>query len=158
MAFKFVIDCNSGKLVTWLRMMGYDAVMFTGDDDRQMVSLAFHENRVILTRDTQVMKFGLVTGGKVKAVYITSENPEAQVRQVVQSLHLDTRSGLFTRCMECNRLLETRTKEQVAGCVPPQVFATRTEYLECPGCGRIYWKGSHWEHMVKRMERVEGNI
>lgn len=155
MRFKFIVDYNSGGLVKLLRMMGYDTVLFTAADDRQMVSIALKESRVILTRDTQIMNFGLVTSGRVKALYIISEQPEEQIKQVVRELHLDTRSGLFTFCLECNRLLEPRTKEEVRGRVPPYVFKTQEQYLECPNCGRIYWRGTHWEHMIKKLERIE---
>ncbi len=152
---KFIVDYNAGKLVKWLRMMGYDAVLFTDEDDRQMVSIALNEGRTILTRDTQIMNFGLVTGGRIKAVYIISEDPFEQIKQVVDALHLDTRSGLFSRCMECNRPLESRTKEQVRGRVPEHVFETQEQYLECPQCHRIYWKGTHWEHMMQKLEQME---
>ncbi len=152
---KFIVDYNAGGLVKWLRMMGYDTVLFTAEDDRQMVSLALNEGRVILTRDTQIINFGLVTGGRIKAVYIISENPAEQIKQVVDTLRLDTRSKLFTLCMECNRALEPRTKEQVRGLVPPHVFETQEQFLECPNCHRIYWKGTHWEHMMRKLENME---
>ena len=152
---KFIVDFNAGKLVTWLRMMGYDSALFTGGDDRRMVKIALNEGRTILTRDTQVMNFGVVENGKVKAVYIISEDPEAQIRQVVETLHLDTRTGLFSLCLECNRPLVERTKEQVQGRVPPHVFEIQEQYFECPSCQRIYWKGTHWEHMMQKLEKIE---
>lgn len=156
-AMKFIVDYNSGGLVKWLRMLGYDTVLFTAEDDRQMIRTALREDRVILTRDTQVMKFGLITSGKVQALYIISEQPEEQIRQVVKEFQLDTRSGLFTLCLECNRRLEPKTKEEVRGRVPPYVFKTQEQYLECPNCGRIYWRGTHWGHMMKKLGEVEGS-
>ncbi len=152
---KFIVDNNAGKLVTWLRMLGYDTLFFTGADDRQMVSIALKEGRIILTQDTQVMNFGTVASGKVKAVYIISEEPESQIKQVIETLHLDTRSGLFSLCLECNRPLEARTKEQVRGRVPPHVFETLYQFMECPKCRRIYWKGTHWEDMVRKLGKIE---
>jgi uncharacterized protein len=152
---KFIVDYNSGKLVTWLRMMGYDSALFTGGDDSRMVKIALNEGRTILTRDNQVMNFGVVANGKVKAVYIMSEDPEAQIKQVVESLHLDTRSGLFSLCLECNRPVNERTKEQVRGRVPPHAFETQEQYFECPSCKRIYWKGTHWENMLQKLEKIE---
>ena len=55
---KFIVDHNVGKLTKWLRMMGYDTLFFDGEDDWQMVRTALAEGRVILTRDTQIMRYG----------------------------------------------------------------------------------------------------
>lgn len=152
---KFIVDHNVGKLVKWLRMMGYDTLFFTGEDDWQMVITALSEGRVILTRDTQIMKRGVVVGGRVKAVLIESDRPEEQVRQVVDTLGIDYSSGLFTLCLECNRPLEKRAVEQVKDRVPPYVFRTHDDYMECPACCRIYWKGTHWQAMIKKLERLK---
>ncbi len=152
---KFIVDNNAGKLVTWLRMLGYDTLFFTGADDRQMVSIALKEGRIILTQDTQVMNFGTVANGRVKAVYIISGEPESQIKQVIEALHLDTRSGLFSLCLKCNQPLKARTKEQVQGRVPPHVFETQDKFVECSKCRRIYWKGTHWEDMVRKLEKIK---
>jgi uncharacterized protein len=151
---KFIVDNNAGKLVKWLRMMGYDTAFFNGTDDWQMVMIALKEDRVILTRDTQILKRGVIASGRVKALFIQSDNQEEQVRQVVETFHLDTESGLFTICLEDNGPLEVKTKAQVEGRVPPYVFSTQEKYMECPVCHRIYWKGTHWQAMMKKMGRV----
>lgn len=151
---KFIVDHNAGKLVKWLRMLGYDTLFFTGEDDWEMVITALKEERVILTRDTEIMRRGVVASGRVKAVLVASDTAEEQVAQVVETLDLDCRSGLFTRCMECNTLLEERTGEEVKDRVPPYVYRTQEEYRECPSCRRIYWKGTHWQAMNKKLEKI----
>ena len=154
---KFVVDHNVGKLVKWLRMMGYDTLFFTGDDDWQMVMTSLNESRVILTRDTQIMRRGVVAGGRVKAVLIESDEPELQIQQVIDTLNLDTQSGLFSLCLECNQPLEERTREQVRERVPPYVFQTQDRYVECPYCHRIYWRGTHWQAMTRKLEKLRQN-
>ncbi|MBN2240307.1 MAG: Mut7-C RNAse domain-containing protein [Dehalococcoidales bacterium] len=153
---KFIIDHNVGKLVKWLRMLGYDTVFFTGPDDWDMVKTALNEDRVLLTKDTGVMKRGVVSSGRVKALFIESIDAEEQVKQVIETFHLDYRSGLFSRCMECNTLLEERSREQVTDRVPPYVRKTQEEYMECPSCLRIYWKGTHWQAMNARLAEISG--
>ena len=34
--------------------------------------------------------------------------------------------------------------------VPPRVFASHAAFRRCPGCGRVYWEGTH----VGRIRRV----
>ena len=150
---KFIVDNNVGKLAKWLRMMGYDTLFFSGSDDSHMVTTALAEGRVILTRDTQIMRRRVVTDGRLKVILIRSDEPEQQMRQVVEALNLDCQFRLFTICLECNQPLVERSKQQVQELVPPYVFQTRSQYMECPTCHRIYWRGTHWEAMKKKLEK-----
>ena len=151
---RFIVDSNVGKLTKWLRMLGYDAVFFEGEDDAYTIDRALKESRVILTRDTQIMKRGVITGGRLKAILIDSDKPEPQVRQVIDTLHIDFQSRPFTVCLECNNPLEGRSQEEVRERVPPYVFQTQQQYMECPVCHRIYWRGTHWQAMLRKLERL----
>jgi len=154
---KFIIDHNVGKLAKWLRIMGYDTRFFEGTDDTDLVATALAEERVILTRDTQIAKRRLVTNGRIKVILIQSDDPEQQMRQVIHTLNLDCQLGPFTRCLECNQPLMARGKPEVKDLVPPYVFQTQNQYMECPACHRIYWRGTHWQAMTGRLKRfMEG--
>jgi len=142
-----------GKLAKWLRIMGYDTLFFNGSNDSRMVAMALAEERVILTRDTQIMKRRVVTSGRLKAILIQNDEPEQQMHQVIDSLHLDWRSKPFTICLECNQPLIEKSKQQVKDLVPPYVFQTQNQYMECPKCHRIYWRGTHWQAMTEKMKK-----
>ena len=144
-----------GKLTKWLRMMGYDAVFFNGSNDSHMVAKALAEDRVILTRDTQIVKRRVVTDGQVKAILVASDEPAVQMRQIVDTLNLDCQFRPFSLCLECNQPLKERGKEQVKDRVPPYVFRTQDQYMECPGCHRIYWRGTHWTAMTRELARFK---
>ncbi len=134
--------------------MGYDSVLFDGSDDSQMVARALAEDRVILTRDTAIAKRRLVTSGRLKAILIESPELGPQLRQLIDSLNLDYHSKQFTICLECNQPLVAISKDQVKGLVPPYVFQTQNQYRQCPACHRIYWRGSHWAAMTRRLDRL----
>ncbi len=153
MEIKFFADNNVGKLAKWLRMMGYDTRFFNGSDDSHMVAVALAEGRVILTRDTQIMRRRVVTSGQLKAILIQGDKPEQQMRQVIDSLNLDCQFRPFTICLECNQPLLPRSKEQVKDLVPPYVFQTQVKYVECPTCHRIYWRGTHWQAMTEKLKK-----
>ena len=70
MEIKFIADNNVGKLARLLRMLGYDSLFFTSKDDNEMIALALKEDRVILTKDTQIAKRRLATSGKLKVILI----------------------------------------------------------------------------------------
>jgi uncharacterized protein with PIN domain len=155
--YKFIIDHNAGKLVKWLRMLGCDTVFFKGDDDAEMVSIALSENRIIITRDTGIMKRRLITSGRVSALLLVSEIALKQMKQVMRSFGIDDYRSLFTRCLECNSLLEEQTKEEVSDRIPPYVYNTQDKYMECPSCRRIYWKGTHWQAMTNKINLIKVN-
>ena len=154
MEVKFIVDHNVGRLAKWLRMMGYDALLFTEEDDGKMVKIALAQNRVILTKDTQIMRRRLVTSGRLKAIFIEDDNPKAQLQQVVEDLGLDYQFRPFSICLECNQNLVERDKEEVRDLVPPYVFETQNLYMECPSCRRIYWRGTHWPAMSEDLDKL----
>ena len=132
-------------------MMGYDTLFFNGEDDAHMIAMARREGRVILTKDTQIMLRRVVTTGQVSAIFINSDKPEAQMRQVVATLNLDPQHNPFSICLECNQPLVERSKDEVRDQVPPYVFKTQDQYMQCPSCHRIYWRGTHWRAMHQKL-------
>jgi uncharacterized protein with PIN domain len=152
MDIKFIVDINAGKLAKWLRMMGYNAVLFRDKDDSDMIRIALQQNRVILTKDTEILKRRLVTSGKLKTILVEGEDPELQLQQVVNELGLDYHFNPFSICLECNEMLLEKSRDSVQGRVPPYVYKTHEYYMECPSCHRIYWRGTHWEVMSKKLD------
>ena len=150
---KFIVDNNVGKLAKWLRIMGYDTLFFSSRNDSHMIATALAEGRVVLTRDTQIMKRRVVTSGKLKAILIQSDKPELQMHQVIDTLSLDCQFRPFTICLECNQPLVVRNKQEVKDLVPPYVYQTQSQYMECPACHRIYWRGTHWQAMTQNLEK-----
>lgn len=41
--------------------------------------------------------------------------------------------------------------------VPDDVLQTQDELLTCPNCGRVYWRGSHYKRMRKKLESWQDN-
>ena len=154
MEIRFVADSNAGKLARWLRMIGYDTLFFKNVNDDQLIEIATKEGRVILTRDTQFMRRKIITNGQVKVLLLENDNPKEQMHQVVKALNLDCYFKQFTRCLECNQSLKPRRKEEVKELVPPYVFRTQSQYMQCPSCHRVYWRGTHWERMKRELDKL----
>lgn len=151
---KFIVDSNVGRLARWLRIAGFDTVFINDLDDNRLVRLALSEGRVLLTKDTQILKRRLVTSGRLKAILIEDDEVKAQLRQVVKALNLRDQIKQFTLCLECNQPLVHKEKEEVEGLVPPYVFKTQTQYMQCPTCHRVYWRGTHWQRMNRELEKI----
>jgi uncharacterized protein with PIN domain len=146
---RFLADSMLGTLAKWLRILGYDTLYHARMDDNRLVRLARAERRVLLTRDTAIMK-----RKGLDALLIDSGCLEDQLAQVLQAFGLGMNDP-FSRCPVCNTPLETVPKHVAWGQVPPFVFQTQDRFSLCPECNRFYWRGTHWQRMRERIERVE---
>ena len=146
---RFLADSMLGTLAKWLRILGYDTTYQAQLDDNQLVRLARAEGRILLTRDT-----GFLKRKGLRRLLIESEVLEEQLAQVLQAfgLHAD---NPFSRCPVCNTVLEDVPKYEAWGQVPPFVFHTQERFRLCPECNRFYWRGTHWQRMLERMERLK---
>ncbi len=150
----FVIDLNLGRrLAKWLRAMGYDALYVPDVDDRELVHIAREQGRIILTKDNQILERRLVTSGQIRAILVRGNHRWEQLRHLTEELALSS-SHDFTRCIQCNVPLLPLSREQARDRVPPYVFRTQAEFQECPSCGRVYWRGTHWSNMKHELEQV----
>jgi uncharacterized protein with PIN domain len=139
-------------------MMGFDSLFFTGDDDSAMVKQALAGDRILLTRDTGIMKRRVVSTGRLRAILFPSEEPERQMRQLLAEFDLIGQARPFTLCLECNQPLVEKSRDEVKDRVPPYVFATQTQYMECPACRRIYWRGTHWQAMKRKLQKLAADL
>ena len=155
MRARFIVDTNAGKLARWLKMLGYDTLFINDVDDNELIAIGLNDKRVLLTKDTQIMLQRVVTSGRLKALLIEDDNPRDQLRQVARMIKID-QERKFTRCLECNKLLVPKSKDEVQELVPDYVFKTQSQYTQCPVCQRIYWRGTHWQRMNKEMEALMG--
>jgi len=142
---RFIADEMLGKLAKWLRTIGYDTVYHNVGEDSALVQRALEEDRIILTKDTHLVKRKLVR----RSILVESDQPWEQFRQVVKELSLDVKSKLFTRCLVCNHLLVSVRKEDVRSRVPLYTYLTQDRFYQCPGCEKIYWSGTHRDNMLR---------
>ena len=152
---KFVGDVNVGRLATWLRVMGYDALFLFHAEDNELVRIALRENRIIVTKDTGLAQRRLVTTGRLKVVLVQCDDFRGQIRHLIDCLGLDDHTE-FSRCILCNEPLLEFPKESVKGQVPPYVFDSQNEFMWCTLCARIYWRGTHWANMHSELVQIRG--
>jgi len=149
---KFFVDAMLGSLARWMRTLGFDVEYDSAIDDTALLLRAASEGRVVLTRDTLLMKRRLARG---RAVFIESEELSVQLRQVSALFPIE-KEKLLTRCLRCNALLESIEKASVEGRVPPYVFETQSVFSECPRCKRLYWGATHRKKMMEDLRRLMG--
>lgn len=148
---RFIADSNVGRLARWLRILGYDVTYDAFIADGELVRQALAEGRIILTRDTGIIQRKAVQD----FIFIREDGIDAQIRQVItdRSLRLHP-EHFWTRCPMDNSQLRRVAREGVADRVPPYTLRTRSEFAECPLCRRVYWRGSHLDRFLKRLEGI----
>ena len=142
---RFVADAHLGKLARHLRLLGFDCLYCRDWDDAELADISNREKRVLLTRDRLLLMRSVVTHG----IYIRSDQPREQLRQVIERLDLRHLIRPLARCLVCNSALESVPKSTVQADVPARTFRHIDNFLRCAGCGKIFWKGTHWERLEK---------
>jgi uncharacterized protein with PIN domain len=56
----------------------------------------------------------------------------------------------LSRCSLCNTPLDSVSREDVRDAVPPFVYETAPGFSKCPGCGHVYWQGTHCSKITDR--------
>ena len=138
----FAVDTMLGRLGRWLRILGYDAAYGPHLHGTGLADLARRERRVILTRDTRLVR----DPNLPPHVFVTSDHFREQLREVASAVAL-VAAEPFSRCLDCNVPLATIPRESVRERVPSYVFETQERFWTCSRCRRVYWPATHHTRM-----------
>jgi uncharacterized protein with PIN domain len=86
--------------------------------------------------------------------WLRSQNSEKQLAEVLAYYNLLPYLQPFTRCLVCNGLLQNVPKEAVLAQLPPKTKIYFQEFHQCQTCGRVFWKGSHFERMEAFVQQL----
>jgi uncharacterized protein len=135
----FVVDANLGALARYLRLLGFDATYPKELTDSELVARSVAERRVLLTRDVGALKHRALTHG----YFVRAPEPRAQVMEVIERFDLFGSVAPFTRCANCNGLLESVQAATIAHRLAPDTRTRFEEFWRCMECDNVYWRGSH---------------
>ena len=146
---RFVLDVHLGRLAGYLRLAGFDAAYRNDCADEDLAAVSRNEDRILLTRDRELLKRSIVSRG----YFVRETIPRRQLAEVIRRFDLARAMTPLTRCARCNEVLAPAAKEAVADRLPAHVRSTRCVFLRCPGCGRVYWDGTHVDQ-IRRFLRL----
>ena len=147
---RFVLDNHLGKLAIYLRLLSFDVWYSNDYQDDELADTASREGRILLTRDRRLLMRRVVVHGHC----VRSRDPETQVVEIIQHYHLYNQINPFKRCLCCNHPLELARKEIIKDRLQLLTNLYYDEFHICPGCNRVYWKGSHYDNMQGFIERI----
>lgn len=147
---RFVLDGHLGRLTAHLRMLGLDCLYRSDYDDRELTRISVDDGRILLTRDRRLLMQKIITRGYC----LRSLEPAQQLEEVVRRFGLTRWVHPFRRCLRCNTPLQPVSKEAVLHRLEPLTKKYFDEFCICPACDQVYWKGSHYEKMMRVIERL----
>jgi uncharacterized protein with PIN domain len=108
------------------------------------------EARVLLTRDRGLLKRSIVVYG----YYVRETDPWQQLGEVLRRFELLDAILQFHRCTRCNTILDPVDKETVEDRLPAETRQHYDDFRFCHHCGKIYWRGSHFERMDSFIQQL----
>jgi uncharacterized protein with PIN domain len=151
---KFIADINLGDIVKYMRVLGFDLFYDPLLTPREIIEISNTENRTILTRSRKLLKFKEVTHG----IFLRPGTTPEQIRRIIDYLDIKDNIKPFSRCLGCNTLLKSVSKEKILNRIPPKTKEFCDEYVQCPSCDKIYWKGTHFMNMKKIVRQILGDF
>ncbi len=150
---KLLLDEMLKRTTKWLRIFGIDTEHAAGRDDTELLAVAEKEGRVLVTKDVELF----VRCGKRKLTchLLKSGTLEEQLVELHDALGLVFPFPEKTRCPACNAELVIVSSLDVEGLVEERVLEHHKKFWKCPGCGKVYWEGSHWRNITRIFETVQ---
>lgn len=148
---RFICDVMLGKLAKKLRMLGIDTTYHNNITGDNLISVSLKENGIILTRKTERPYSDKAT----PVLFILDNNPNNQLKQVVSHYKINRNTTTpFSRCISCNKELMPLEKDLAEGKVADYVFNTTESFTTCSVCKKIYWSGTHFQHMKRWINNI----
>ena len=131
---KFFCDVNVYRLAKYLRFAGFDTKTRRDFSLLQISNICKKENRIFITRNKniKIFLFSNVNTSLPKIEVLIFENYLEQIEYILKKYPLNP-DHIATRCLECNVLLKPSNED----------------VLYCPRCGKKFWKGTHYDNMLK---------
>ena len=151
---RFVADCHLGKLARNLRLLGIDVLYDNRATDAHLLNTVITEDRALLTRDRRLLMHAVVLHGYCPR----SHDPDEQIIEVIRRFELAGLIAPYTRCLQCNGLLERVEKADVLEQLEPLTKIYYHEFRRCAACAKIYWPGSHFGKLEARLKKIRNLI
>ncbi|MCX8092867.1 MAG: Mut7-C RNAse domain-containing protein [Candidatus Goldbacteria bacterium] len=145
---EFICDSMFGKLAKWLRMSGYFTIYLKSIERENFIkniNINLLGNKILITKDSKILNLN------PQIFFLDKIYVEEQFEIIKEKFKLSFKDA-FTICMECNYQLKPANKEENKEKIPEYVYKNFNEFNMCEKCGRIYWQGSHYKEMKKKVE------
>jgi len=136
------------KLAILLRILGFDVLYFRNEDYISVINLIKREYRILLSRVKFLRKLPWI-------FYLNKDDLDGQLEQIIKELKLKVnKERLFSRCSNCNNILQKVKEEEVQREIPPDICERGYWFKRCPNCGKIFWNGNHMPTLKEKLRKI----
>jgi uncharacterized protein with PIN domain len=163
---QFLVDAMLVKLGKFMRILGLDTEFADNSiPDDMVIDRALKTDRVLITMDKSLYARMLKQSKKV--IFINTKSLDTQIANVFTksrvkfpSKDIDDPLSYNSRCSRCNTILHAIPKKNVKEEIPEQSYAAFDHFWICTNevCGKIYWRGSHWDRIRERFKVVRDEL
>lgn len=140
---KFFVDAMLGNIAKKLRFFGYDTLYFSNIEDKEILSVLEHENRILITKDEQLHR--KASKQNAQTILLLNNNEKEHLIQIKKQLGLNNFSIVpnRARCTLCNSNLNEADISQIQSKILEKVLVSTNNFWKCNNCNKIYWEGTH---------------
>jgi len=136
------------KLAILLRILGFDVLYFQNEDYISVINLTKREYRILLSRVKFLRKLPWI-------FYLYKDDLDGQLEQIIKELKLKiNKESLFSRCSNCNNILQKVKEEEVTGEIPIDVRGRGYWFKRCLNCRKIFWNGKHMLTLKEKLKKL----
>ena len=147
----FLVDGMLGSINRWLRICGYETE-FSGDaSDEEILKRGKERGLILLTKDRPLFREARRKG--VDAFIVEGNNAEERLASVAKEYGL-VLDPMMARCTICGGRLVESSRDEITVDVPHNSLEAYEEFWRCNDCGKVYWRGSHWERIVEKVSEA----
>lgn len=154
----FFVDAMLGNIARKLRLLGYDTKYFSDINDEKLIKNAKDEDRIIISRDEDLIKKSHKLG--IKSIYLTKIDEIDQFCEIIRNVNLDVSqiNGDTARCPICNSITENIDKSYTKDKVPEKVYDSNEQFWICKSCDKLYWEGTHIKNLQKFVSKINERL
>ena len=153
---KFLCDQMLGNLSRWLRFFGFDTYYAKNDiSDDELLDIAKKDNRVLITRDKELII--RAKSRNLKYISINTIDLDDQLRYVLKGISIDDEK-ILSKCSICNSNLIKINKNNFKDEIPIKIYNNLDDFLFCKTCNKVYWKGTHFDKILKKISLIKEDI
>lgn len=145
----FFVDAMLGNIAKKLRLMGYDSMYFSDINDDELIQLAKKDERIIISRDEDLIRKSIKYG--IKSILTKNSTEIEQFRDIIKKTNLKIIkiNGDRARCPNCNSKTQSIDKKNILQKIPTKVLEYNDRFWECKSCNQIFWEGTHIKKSAK---------
>ena len=144
-----MVDVHLGKLAKYLRILGFDTLYKNNYTTTEILQISKLQKRIILTKSIALLKNKSVERG----YWIRAKKLIEQLTEILTRFDLFKSIKPFTRCIVCNGIIKSISKNSVVEKLPPKTKQFYDKFCQCQSCKKIYWQGSHYQRMINFLEQ-----